>query len=111
MTNDSEEKILEDYNKLMKLGTYHATNLDGFTIRVPGEETPPAETDMGLVYRKLEGYAKGHGEKIPKKNVNEAQDRNWRQKMKAIQKNFMSLWIRAKKLRKAKKGLDLPIEN
>mgnify|MGYP001594514026 CR=1 FL=1 len=41
--------------------------------------------------------------KMPNRIKNQAQERIWRQKAKALQKDIMSLWIRAKKLRKAKK--------
>lgn len=63
---DSEEKIVEEWNKI-----WEPDRLS----RAFGERSDnvfPVETGFDSVYRQLEQFAKGSGERAPKKEVNRA---------------------------------------
>lgn len=101
MKNDSKEKILRDFNKMFEP---HPLERAIPSMRFPNSEPYQPATDFEYVYRRLKGYSRGHGKPERSFSIKKqaTQDVDHKQNMKRINKEIMSLWVRAKRWKKAK---------
>jgi len=97
--DDSEEKIIKDYNKLWEPSFWE--------VHMPELKKPPNKnisSDIEFIYRKLKIFASSHGKDermLPKsKRSKKHEDRR---RLRDTNKNFLELWARVKAWRKNKK--------
>ena len=92
MDNDSEEKILEDWNK---------SEEPDLLVRAFGmAEKHEPETDIENLYRTFKAYAKRHG---VKREVPQTEDLEFKKTLRNTNKELMDFWIRLKRWWKSKK--------